>query len=229
MLKLNVVYMIFICLIKFKKIKVNVSMTLRKYLFATSNKNKFIEAKRILSKLDPEIIIEQLEIELPELQDTPEKISEHKCQEAYEIYSTYHYPYNKEYYQNISGIFTEDVSLNCYGLGENLPGPYIKHFINGMGLDKFYNLIKSTNDLEADALCYYSLNKFIDLNITKMSTVNGIQSGEIVKPVNTENSFGFDPIFQPVQFHKPFSSLTSDEKDYCSHRSIALQKLVKLL
>lgn len=41
----------------------------------------------------------------------------------------------------------------------------------------------------------HSLNKFINLNMTKMSTVNGLQNGNIVKPVNTENSFGFDPIF----------------------------------
>ena len=58
--------------------------------------------------------------EVPELQGTTEEIATEKCRRAAELLG--------------GPCITEDTAL-CFEALNGLPGPYIKHFLNGLGLE----------------------------------------------------------------------------------------------
>ena len=57
----------------------------------------------------------------------------------------------------------------------------------------------------------------------------GKVSGKISKHKSGKSGFGYDPIFIPDGYKKTFSEMTIEEKNLISHRSKAVQKLVKYL
>lgn len=60
--------------------------------------------------------------------------------------------------------------------------------------------------------------------ITFLST--GESEGKILtKEDSHDNGFGYDPIFFSIEKQKPFSALTMEEKNSCSHRGKALKKI----
>ncbi|KAL7549713.1 hypothetical protein ACHAWF_012979 [Thalassiosira exigua] len=89
--------------------------------FVTGNKNKLAEVRRLLST-DSGIPfdIDNARLDLPELQGTPHDIARAKCQAASDKLQT--------------AVLTEDTCL-CFEALNGLPGPYIKWFLEDLGLD----------------------------------------------------------------------------------------------
>ena len=109
--------------------------------FITGNKNKFAEVQSIIPK------IEQLDIDLPEIQDIDAKnIIKAKLLEAF----TY-----KE-----GSFIVEDTSLYLDCLN-GLPGPLIKWFLATVGNDGIYNIAKKLGNSSAQAktIIGYAKNK----------------------------------------------------------------------
>ena len=95
--------------------------------FVTGNKEKFREVKDILKGFD----VEQIELDLPELQGELDEIVREKARLAAE--------------KSNKPVFVEDTSL-CFNALNGLPGPYIKDFINKIGVPGIYELAGKYSD-----------------------------------------------------------------------------------
>jgi inosine triphosphate pyrophosphatase len=169
--------------------------------FITGSKNKFAEMKAIFDQL------EQLEIDLPEIQDIDaHKIIQAKLEEALK--------HTKE------SLIVEDTSLYLDAL-QGLPGPLIKWFLKTMGNEGLFKI--------ADALGNYGAEAKTIIGYTdgsgKIEFFEGSVRGKIVEP-RGEMRFGWDPIFQPEGMVKTYAELSSEEeKNKVSMRRIATEKL----
>lgn len=165
--------------------------------FITGNKNKFREARSILE-------VEQLDIELPEIQDIDaKKIIKAKLLEALK--------------HKKGDFIVEDTSL-YFDCLNGLPGPLIKWFLQVMGNQGLYEIVEKfgNNKAEAKTLIGYATN-------SKIHYFEGSIKGRIVAP-KVQSNFGWDPIFQPEGYSKSFSELSA-EKNKISMRRVAFSKL----
>jgi len=172
--------------------------------FITGNKDKFNEAKAII----PEI--EQLEINLPEIQDIDAKeIIKEKLLEALK---------HKD-----ADFIVEDTSLylNCLN---GLPGPLIKWFLKTVGNQGLYLMTEKFEDKSAEAKTIFGYAK----NPKEIYFFEGSVKGNIVSP-RGDYAFGWDPIFQPIGYEKTFAEIGKSEKISISMRAIALNKLKEFL
>ncbi|MBS3119951.1 non-canonical purine NTP pyrophosphatase [Candidatus Woesearchaeota archaeon] len=168
--------------------------------YATTNKNKFREARQILG-----IAIKQASIALDELQGSGTLIVEHKARQAY--------------LKLRQPVFVEDVEFYIEGLN-GLPGPYIKHFLAALQPAGLYALASPTRKLNARAVSrvgYCSSGN-------KVRIFTGQVSGRIVKPAG-RHGFGFDHIFVPEGSSKTWAQLRPEDKNAISHRARSLARL----
>lgn len=187
--------------------------------FVTGNANKFNEAKNILETDDIELL--QLNIDLPEYQGELEQIAKTKCIEAQRLISLNG---NNKY-----PFIIEDTSL-CFNGLNGMPGPYIKWFMNALGLDGMVKMLEAFPNKTAVAYCYLS---YVENHTSSPQLFIGKIDGLIV-PKRGTKIFGWDPIFEPDEQinnnnKQTFSEMESDYKNQISHRFKALQNLKKYL
>jgi len=168
--------------------------------FITGNKNKFEEVKSILPNT------EQLDIDLPEIQDIDAKI----IIRAKLLAALKH---------KDGEFIVEDTSLYLDCLG-GLPGPLIKWFMKTMGNEGLHNLVEKLGNRKAEAKTIIGYAK----NPDDIHYFEGCLRGEIVLP-RGDSGFGWDPIFQPNDSDKSFAELTQEEKNNISMRRVAVNKL----
>jgi inosine triphosphate pyrophosphatase len=186
-------------------------MVRRKLLFITGNKNKLLEAKKIL----PDFDIESRKIDLPELQEVNEAlIVEDKIRRALQVVD--------------SEIFVEDTSL-CFDALNGLPGPLVKWFEHGIGNRGLVDMLSAYENKVAYAKCYVGYGiPARDGKKEKILVFEGVMKGSIVEPAG-QNNFGWDVIFMPDGYDKTYAQMTEEEKFSNSHRSIAMRKLKEYL
>lgn len=171
--------------------------------FITSNKSKFGEVKSVLGT------IEQLDIDLPEIQDMDARvIIRAKLEEA------------KKHHDG--DFIVEDTSLYLSALN-GLPGPLIKWFLKALGNDGLYTLATKFQNTEAEAKTIIGY-----LREGEVHFFEGVVPGKIVAP-RGESGFGWDAIFQPLGKERTFAEMTAEEKNSYSMRRIAAQKLTQFL
>ena len=182
--------------------------------FITGNKNKLEEVRLIFSKNASKskynYTINSLEIDLPELQGEPEYIVTEKCRLAS--------------LQVDGPIIVEDTSL-CFNALGGMPGPYIKWFIEKIGLKGLNKLLMGYNDKSADAKCIFAYKANKD---SQIHLFTGITKGNIVSPSGQLN-FGWDPIFLPKGYSETYAEMDNETKNSISHRFKALQLLKEFL
>lgn len=170
--------------------------------FITGNKDKLIEISKIL----PEV--EQLEIDLPEIQELDsKKIIEEKLKVA------------RKYCKD--KFFVEDTGLgfNCL---KGFPGPLGKWVLSALGREKMAELVLKYKD--HSAIAKTTIGYF---DGEEMHFFVGEKKGNIVMPRG--NKFGWDPIFVPEGFEKTYAEMSKEEKNKISHRTIAMEKFVDFL
>lgn len=173
--------------------------------FITGSSNKFAEAKEIIPG------IEQLEIDLPEIQDSdPKNIIEAKLKAAFK--------------HKRAEFFVEDTGLYFECLNNKLPGPLVKWFLKAVDREGLYEIAKRMGNTKAIAKAVIGYARKED----DIYFFEGEIAGEIVAP-RGESGFGWDPIFQPMGYSKTFAEMTLEEKNKISHRKEALLKLEKFL
>ena len=123
-----------------------------------------------------------------------------------------------------TGVIIEDVSLSFNAL-KGLPGPYIKDFLQNLGREGLWQLLKGFEDKTAYAQCTYAICRGKG---HEPILFTGKCHGTIVPP-RGENMFGWDPIFQPDGFKGTFAEIDPDVKNYISHRGKALALVKKYL
>ena len=140
-------------------------------IFITGNQNKADYLSRQLG-----VELEHRKVDLLEIQSTDlHEIVAHKLQQAYEICQ--------------KPVLVEDVSLVFNALGD-LPGPYIKWFVEHAGEEACCKMLDGFNDRSAIIRCTFGY-----YDGAKMEFFDSELPGEIsIEPKGT-NGFGFDTFF----------------------------------
>lgn len=169
--------------------------------FASSNKNKYSEAREILSKFH--ISLGFFEFAPVEIQS--HSILEIATQKSLDAYTSYKKP-----------VIVEDDGLFIPYLG-GFPGPYSSYVFKTIGNAGILSLIKSKRQAEFHSVISYCDGK-------KPVLFQGITRGMISKRQRGKG-WGYDPIFIPRGKTKTYAEL--DDKNTISHRYKALGKFAR--
>ncbi len=173
--------------------------------FVTGNQDKFVEVSQILQGIE----VRKITLDLPELQGQPLAIASEKARIACQF--TGH------------AVVVEDTSL-IFNAWNGLPGPYIRHFIESVGIAGLYQMLAPYADKSAYAQVVAAIaqpGQEIQLFIGKVC-------GQIVPPAGKEG-FQFDRIFIPDGDSRRFSEMSSEEKNGFSHRRLAFEQVRQYL
>jgi len=174
--------------------------------FATSNKNKFEEAKDVLRNYS--INLRPAKKKFEEIQsDNPRRIAIDSLRKAL---MSNKYP-----------MIVEDAGLFVNVLN-GFPGPYSAHVHRTLGIDGIIKLMSDKDDMKAE---FRSVVAFGDSSIIK--TFQGVVRGVISMQSRGKSGFGFDPIFIPKGSEKTFAEMSLEDKNKYSHRAIALKKFAR--
>ncbi|TVY49499.1 Inosine triphosphate pyrophosphatase [Lachnellula occidentalis] len=191
----------------------------KQLFFITGNKNKLAESKAILGDV---VDLQCQAIDLVEIQGTIEEISLDKCRRAADA---------------VKGpVLVEDTCLCFNALGE-LPGPYIKWFLQAVGPQGLNNLLAGFPDKSAQAVCTFAYceGPGHEPIIFQGRTDNLGQDSTTERPnefrygTSPESSItyslliGWDPIFEYEG--QTYAEMEKVEKNKISHRFRALEKL----
>lgn len=188
-----------------------------KLVFATNNKHKLDEVRKITSH-HPVEIVSLTEIncfdDIPETADTLEGNALQKA----------------HYIQEKFGLncFADDTGLEVEALN-NAPGVYSARYA-GPGHDSEANMKKLLHEMEGKENRKARFRTVIALVWNgKTYTFDGIVNGTITTTKRGENGFGYDPIFIPEGYEQTFAELGNDIKNQISHRAKAVEKLDEFL
>ena len=173
--------------------------------FATSNLKKFKELSELLQyRLTP------LELDLQEIQtDDLQELVKHKLEQAYEHIQ--------------APVIVEDTTL-YFKAWNKLPGPFIKWFLDNLGLAGMVSALYQFKDKAAQAICCLGYTN----NGKSLYLFEGKVKGVIVEPRGSLN-FGWDAIFQPSGLQQTFGEMTQQEKNHTSPRGKAAAKFKNFL
>jgi XTP/dITP diphosphohydrolase len=167
--------------------------------FASSNENKFREAKSILSEFG--IRLKFLRCKLEEIQsDTLEEIAQHKANQAFSLCS--------------KPVIIEDDGLFIKSL-KGFPGPYSSFVFDTIGNKGILKLVSDDRRAVFRSIIAYCEKK--DDVMLFEANVSGKISGKI-----HGTKWGYDPIFIPDGKAKAYSQLR--DKNMISHRYLSLKK-----
>jgi XTP/dITP diphosphohydrolase len=179
---------------------------LRTVIFASTNENKFVEARDILSSLG--ISVDFARVSLVEVQsDSLEEIAREKAKSAFA--------------QICRPALVEDDGLFVNALG-GFPGPYSSYVFQTIGNEGLLKLLEGKDDRTAS---FRSVVAYFDGSTLSIS--EGIAEGSISK-VETDGGWGYDPVFIPDGSMLTFAQLKADKKKF-SHRKKGLEKFAKWL
>lgn len=188
-----------------------------KLVFATNNKHKLDEVRKITSH-HPVEIVSLAEIncfdDIPETADTLEGNALQKA----------------HYIQEKFGLncFADDTGLEVEALN-NAPGVYSARYA-GPGHDSEANMKKLLKEMEGKENRKARFRTVIALVWNgKTYTFEGIVNGTITTAKRGENGFGYDPIFIPEGYDQTFAELGDNIKNQISHRAKAVEKLDEFL
>jgi inosine triphosphate pyrophosphatase len=158
-------------------------------IFITGNQSKADYLSRQLG-----VVIEHKKLELEELQSTDlHVIVEHKLRQSYEICK--------------APVLVEDVSLVFCALGE-LPGPYIKWFIEIAGVDACCKMLNGFEDRSAIIRCTFGY-----FDGQEIRFFDSEMPGAIAAEPRGKNGFGFDRIFINDGYNITRSEMTQAENE----------------
>lgn len=181
--------------------------------FVTGNQNKLKEVVAILggeesaegSKVGNFTITNQ-SLDLEEVQGTIDEVTIHKAQSAAKL---------------IGGpVLVEDTCL-AFKAFNDLPGPYIKWFLAGVGLQGLVDMLYKFEDKGAKAVCTFG---YCEGPGKEVKLFQGITHGLIVVSRGHQN-FGWDSIFEPEGFNQTYAEMDKEVKNTISHRFRALDKV----
>ncbi|KAI9746519.1 MAG: nucleoside triphosphate pyrophosphohydrolase ham1 [Claussenomyces sp. TS43310] len=169
--------------------------------FITGNANKLIEVNAILGDT---VDLRSQALDLVEIQGTIEEVSADKCRRAAAA---------------IQGpVLVEDTCL-CFTALKELPGPYIKWFMQAIGHEGLNNLLAAYPDKSAQAVCTFA---YCEGPGHEPVIFQGRTEGKIV-PARGPTNFGWDAVFE--YNGQTYAEMDKVEKNKISHRFKALEKL----
>ena len=220
-----------------------------KLVFASNNAHKLDEVRQIMPA-DVEVLsLSEIgfEQEIEETGETLEANSEIKARTV----AAFIGERLKVKGERIDGVFADDTGLEIDALGGK-PGVYTARWYrlnDGMSAaaplnDEMMifaaNRAKALQELKGETdrgaqfrtvitLILVEREKTALLKEKRTIQVSGIVRGRIAEEEYGQGGFGYDPVFIPEGYDKTFGELPAVIKNSISHRSRALQALVKLL
>lgn len=174
-------------------------------VFITGNEHK---AKQLSQWLG--INIEHQKVDLDEIQSLDlREVVGHKARQAYEATKR--------------PVIVEDVAM-VFAAFKQLPGPFIKWFEKGSGLEVMCRMLNAFDDRRAEAHTMYGL-----YDGETLYCFEGTMRGTIALAPRGSHGFGFDPIF--INEGQVLTRGEMDEETYSrtSYRQEALAELRKFL
>lgn len=173
--------------------------------FITSNAGKAAQLSKYLG-----FPINNHKVDLTEIQSLDiTEVTKHKAVEAYNILKV--------------PVIVDDNGLTINALG-NLPGPFIKYFLQEMGNQGVCDLVKNYEDKSAQVIVSIG---YCDGKSTKIFT--GITNGHISNVAIGNRGFGWDQIFIPKGYSQTCSQMNEEDYDRTSPRKLALEKFEKFI
>jgi XTP/dITP diphosphohydrolase len=176
--------------------------------FATNNIHKFNEARKVLS--DQGLAVGMLKVKAVEIQS--DTLSEIASASSVDAFKRCHLP-----------VIVEDAGLFLEALN-GFPGPYSAYVYKTLGNAGVLKLMENTKNRKAK---FQSAIAYCDNMSSPPVCFEAESIGEMTKKErcgNLKPSFGFDPIFKPLESMKTFAEMTIEEKNCFSHRAVAIRK-----
>jgi non-canonical purine NTP pyrophosphatase (RdgB/HAM1 family) len=172
--------------------------------FVTSSEDKVKEASLVLP-----FPMKRVALELHEMQTTDlEAIVRFKAEQAWR--------------QVRAPVIVEDTALRFLAW-QQMPGPFIKHFVENLGLLGIVDALSPSKDWRAEAITGVG---YCDGG--EVRYFEGRVKGLIVLPMGKE-VFGWDAIFRPQGSGRTYAEMSREEKTAQSMRTLALRKLAAFL
>ncbi|MBS7623107.1 XTP/dITP diphosphatase [Candidatus Bathyarchaeota archaeon] len=177
-------------------------------VFVTSNRDKVIEAKRILQACG--VQFKHLSLRYPEIQDS--SLRKIALTSAISVYRRLRQP-----------LFTEDSGLFIEALG-GFPGPYssyVQETIGNIGILRLMEGVRNRSSRFESVVAY-----------VESPRKNQVFTGSVEGRISIEergSRWGFDPIFIPSGTDLTFAEMGPEAKQKLSHRAIALGKFASWL
>jgi XTP/dITP diphosphohydrolase len=189
-----------------------------KVIFASKNKGKIKEVKKIFEGINFELISLLDLNDFSEIDETGNSFEENAKIKAAEVFNKYKIPSISD----DSGLSVEQL----YGA----PGVFSARYA-GKGANDEDNNRKLIRELEkfnephhAKYICYA-----VYFDGRNYKVANGEVKGTIIKKPRGENGFGYDPFFVPDGYAQTMAELSLNEKNKISHRSKAFKNLNRIL
>ena len=175
------------------------------FTLVTGNRNKLIEAERIL-----ETRLEREPLDLPEIQSLDlVEVLRAKGEEAW--------------HRLRRPVVVEETGLELAALG-GFPGPLVKWMLEAVGPDGIARTAVALGDPGAVARC-----ALIYLDGETELIAEGETRGELVLEPRGQGGFGWDPIFVPEGREETYAELGAEVKDRLGHRGKAWRRLRRAL
>lgn len=171
------------------------------FTFITGNENKARYVAEWLGKDVPHHKVDLDEIQTLDLH----KLVTHKVKQAYDILKT--------------PVLVEDAQLRFDALG-NLPGPFIKYFVEELKPAGICRLLNSFDDRTAHGYICYALYDGTDLQFFE-----GEMHGHIADAPRGSGGFGYDPTFINDDYTQTRAEMSEEDYAKTSYRKMALDKL----
>ncbi len=198
-------------------------------VFATGNKDKMREVRKILGGLDAEILSMKEAGVFEDVVEDGSSFAENAAIKASAIYELLEKKDPTEAKETV--VLADDSGLEIDFLGGE-PGIYSARYLgkdtpytekNSIILDR----LKDVPDEERSArfVCAIAACLPGGKNISTL----GKMEGRIAYKIAGENGFGYDPIFFLPEYGRTSAELSEDEKNAISHRGKALREMAQLL
>ena len=186
-------------------------------LFASGNKDKLKEVRKLLSKEDIKMPID-LGISNFEVVEDGETLKDNAYKKAYALYKL-----------TGKAVFSDDTGLFVKSL-DNRPGVYSHRYAgeNCSYKDNRDKLLIELKDKDDRSARFITVIAYIDEN-GKDSYFEGVLDGHISEIEKGSGEFGYDKIFIPNDTNLSLAQMTTEEKNQISHRAIAMQKFKEFL
>lgn len=190
---------------------------MKKIVFATNNKHKLDEIRKILSDKFEIVSLRDIgcDVDIPETGDTLEDNALMKAK------------YVKKHFG--LDCFADDTGLEVDALN-GAPGVHSARYADGTDHDSNANMDKLLRELGNNNNRKARFRTVIALLFNGDTHLfDGIVNGHIIYERHGTEGFGYDPIFVPEGYEQSFAELGMEIKNQISHRARAVNKLATFL
>ena len=190
---------------------------MQKLIVATGNSHKTEEISAILGA-GYDVSDLKAYPELPAVEETGTTFLENATLKAVEIS------------EKVSGlVLSDDSGLEVDALGGD-PGVYSSRYAGEDGNDAANNRkLLAALDGEEQRTARFRCVIVLAEHGEVLAHFNGAVEGRMIRELQGQGGFGYDPLFVPNGYEKTFSELGEDVKNGLSHRARAMEKVVTWL